>query len=288
MANPKSPKYANVPNAEAILAQPYKESLTDKALEKTFMGVAKKEFESTVEFGMRCARRCGNMYTASLYGGLASLLASVEPAELKGKRISMFAFGSGLASSFFTIKVRGDVSEIREKMDLVRRLESMKLVPCQEYVDALTVSPFGDFGGCMRGVLIRGRLAAPREEPQRGIVRAGGLAREHLARRLLPREHRQQVPPQVRAQGVSALCFLVLRVFPCFLFPLRTRILLRPSSSSSLCRLLSSTLFAYIIHSRSRTTPHHTIRTLIAPPHLVYRRPARPFVAPVGVEERSF
>lgn len=137
ISNPKSPKYANVPNPEAILAQPYKESLTDKALEKTFMGVAKAEFESTVEHSMRCARRCGNMYTASLYGGLASLLASVAPAELRGKRISMFAFGSGLASSFFTIRVKGDTSAIREKLDLINRLAAMQVVPCQQYVDAL-------------------------------------------------------------------------------------------------------------------------------------------------------
>ena len=142
LANPDAPKYAGVPDRAAVLAQPYKASLTDKGLERAFMAVAKAEFEGTVEKGMRCARRCGNMYTASLYGGLASLLASVEPAEIRGKRISMFAFGSGLASSFFTIKVRGDTTEIREKMDLIRRLESMKVVPCQEYVDALTVSPY--------------------------------------------------------------------------------------------------------------------------------------------------
>ena len=104
------------------------------------MAVAKEQFDGVVEKGMRCARRCGNMYTASLYGGLASLLASVEPADIKGKRISMFAFGSGLASSFFTIKVRGDTTEIRQKMDLIHRLESMQVVPCQQYVDALTVS----------------------------------------------------------------------------------------------------------------------------------------------------
>ncbi|KAL6300882.1 hydroxymethylglutaryl-CoA synthase [Sparassis latifolia] len=137
MANPTSPRFANVPNPEAILAQPYKESLTDKTLEKAFIAVAKGEFEKTVELSMSCARRCGNMYTASLYGGLASLLARVDPAELRGKRISMFAFGSGLASSFFTIRVKGDTSEIREKLDLVDRLASMKVVPCQEYVDAL-------------------------------------------------------------------------------------------------------------------------------------------------------
>ena len=88
---------------------------------------------------MRCAARCGNMYTASLYGGLSSLLSTIEPQQLKGKRISMFAFGSGCASSFFTLRVKGDTSEIREKLDLINRLESMKVVPCQEFVDALTV-----------------------------------------------------------------------------------------------------------------------------------------------------
>ncbi|KAI0766978.1 hydroxymethylglutaryl-CoA synthase [Trametes elegans] len=139
LANPDAPRFANVPDREALLAQPYKATLTDKALEKTFIGLAKAEFDSTVEKGMKVARRCGNMYTASLYGGLASLISTVEPAELRGKRISMFAYGSGLASSFFTIKAKGDTSEIREKLDLVRRLESMKVVPCQEYVDALAL-----------------------------------------------------------------------------------------------------------------------------------------------------
>ncbi|KAJ3557571.1 hypothetical protein NM688_g1403 [Phlebia brevispora] len=137
MSNPSHQKYTGVPNAEAILAQPYKESLLDKTLEKTFMAVAKKEFETTVEASMKCARRCGNMYTASLYGGLASLVSSVEPADFLGKRISMFAYGSGIASSFFTIKVKGDTTRIKERLDLVNRLAAMKVVPCQEYVDAL-------------------------------------------------------------------------------------------------------------------------------------------------------
>ena len=82
------------------------------------------------------------MLFRSLYGCLASLLSKVEPAELKGKRLSMFAFGSGCASSFFTLRVKGDTSEIQQKMDLLNRLASMKLVPCQEYVDALSVSFF--------------------------------------------------------------------------------------------------------------------------------------------------
>ena len=103
------------------------------------MALGKEDYAERVTPSMRCAARCGNMYTASLYGGLASLLSTVEPQQIKGKRISMFGFGSGCASSFFTLRVKGDTSEIREKLDLINRLESMKVVPCQEFVDALAV-----------------------------------------------------------------------------------------------------------------------------------------------------
>jgi len=135
LANQQHAKFANV--SEDILKVDYKASLTDKTIEKTFIGVGKAEYAKRVEPSMRCSKRCGNMYTASLYGGLASLLSSVEPADLKGKSISMFAYGSGFASSFYTMIVKGDTSQIKEKLDLVNRLESMKVVPCQEYVDAM-------------------------------------------------------------------------------------------------------------------------------------------------------
>jgi hydroxymethylglutaryl-CoA synthase len=103
------------------------------------MALGKDDYAKRVTPSMRCAARCGNMYTASLYGGLASVLSTVEPQQLMDKRISMYAFGSGCASSFFTLRVKGDVSEIREKLDLINRLQSMKVVPCQEFVDSLAV-----------------------------------------------------------------------------------------------------------------------------------------------------
>jgi hydroxymethylglutaryl-CoA synthase len=109
------------------------------------MAIGKEDYAERVAPSMRCAARCGNMYTASLYGGLSSLLSTVEPQQLKGKRISMYAFGSGCASSFFTLRVKGDTSEIREKLDLLNRLESMKVVPCQEFVDALAVCTCGNY-----------------------------------------------------------------------------------------------------------------------------------------------
>jgi hydroxymethylglutaryl-CoA synthase len=139
LAAPTSPRFANVPNPEGFLSATHAESLTDKNVEKAFIATSKATFAEKVDPSMACSRRLGNMYTASLYGCLASLLSTVEPTQLLGKRVSMFAFGSGCASSFFTLRIKGDTSEIREKMDLIKRLANMKVVPPQEFVDALAV-----------------------------------------------------------------------------------------------------------------------------------------------------
>ena len=140
LASPSDAQFANIPSPDALLSMPYAATLADKTLEKTFIGAAKVSFAKKVGPAMACSRRLGNMYTASLYGCLASLIATVEPAQLKGKRVSLFAFGSGCAASFFTLRVKGNTGEIREKMDLLDRLASMKVVPCQDFVDALAVS----------------------------------------------------------------------------------------------------------------------------------------------------
>ncbi|KAJ7908912.1 hydroxymethylglutaryl-coenzyme A synthase N terminal-domain-containing protein [Mycena leptocephala] len=131
------PQFANIPEPEAFLSATHVASLTDKNLEKTFVAAGKKSFAQKVDPTMACSRRLGNMYTASLYGCLASLLSTVPSAELQGKRASLYAFGGGCAGSFWTLRIKGDTSEIAEKMDLLNRLAKMKVVPCQEFVDAL-------------------------------------------------------------------------------------------------------------------------------------------------------
>lgn len=136
-ANPSHPAFANVPSPDELLALPNEKSITDKAVEKTFIAVSKDSYKKLVEPSMHCAKRCGNMYTGSLYGGLASLISAVEPEQLLGKRISMFAFGSGAAASFFAIRVKSSTAHIRSTMDLLARLKSMKVVPCEEYVDSM-------------------------------------------------------------------------------------------------------------------------------------------------------
>jgi hydroxymethylglutaryl-CoA synthase len=139
ISDPTAARFASIPNPEAFLSASHTQSLTDKNVEKTFIAAAKSSFAKKVEPSMACSRRLGNMYTASLYGCLASLVSNVEPAQLKGKRVSLFAFGSGCAASFFAMRIKGDTTEIREKMDLLNRLANVQVVPCQDYVDALAV-----------------------------------------------------------------------------------------------------------------------------------------------------
>ena len=87
----------------------------------------------------------------------------------------MFSYGSGCAASFFALRVAGSTKEIAEKMDLKQRLESMKVVPCSEYVSAMKVSSgFGMHamesrpGADLIGIVIALASAlAPRGKPQR-------------------------------------------------------------------------------------------------------------------------
>ncbi|KAG6899165.1 ATP-dependent 5'-3' DNA helicase hcs1 [Termitomyces sp. T159_Od127] len=139
LANPTAPRFADIQNPESFLEMSSAESLADKNVEKTFINASKAAFKQKTDPAMACSRRLGNTYTGSLYHCLASLLSTTEPEALKGKRISLFAFGSGCAASFFTARVKGDTSEIREKLDLLNRLQSMKVVPPQEFIDALAL-----------------------------------------------------------------------------------------------------------------------------------------------------
>jgi hydroxymethylglutaryl-CoA synthase len=82
LANPSDPRFANVPSPETYTSMPYEKTLSDKAVEKTFIGVANADFKKVVEPSMHCGKRCGNMYTASLYNCLSSLLAVKTPEEL--------------------------------------------------------------------------------------------------------------------------------------------------------------------------------------------------------------
>ena len=108
-------------------------SLTDKTIEKTFMGLTKKRFAQRVQPGIQVATQCGNMYCGSVYGNLFGLISNVSPEQIKGKKIGVFSYGSGLASALFSLKVVGDTTEMAEKLDLQKRLDARKVVPPEVY-----------------------------------------------------------------------------------------------------------------------------------------------------------
>ncbi|KAF6204121.1 hypothetical protein GE061_002461 [Apolygus lucorum] len=81
------------------------ETYFDRDVEKGFMTFSKELFKKKTLPSLLLSNQVGNMYTASLYGGLVSYLISKSVEELGGKRVGFFSYGSGLASTMFSIKL---------------------------------------------------------------------------------------------------------------------------------------------------------------------------------------
>ncbi|KAF8541047.1 putative hydroxymethylglutaryl-CoA synthase [Trichophaea hybrida] len=134
VASPNSEQFSTVPEELRDLA--YESSLSDRNIEKTFLGLSKKPFEERVKPSIEVPTNCGNMYTASVYSGLTSLLKNVNSEALQGKRVGVFSYGSGLASSFFSFIVKGSTAEFTEKLNLTERLAARHVL-APEAFDAM-------------------------------------------------------------------------------------------------------------------------------------------------------
>lgn len=139
LATPEAEQFSTIP--ADLRELDYEQSLSDRNIEKTFMGLSKKRFEERVKPSLTAPTMCGNMYTASVYSGLVSLLSNVDSETLLGKRVALFSYGSGLASSLFSIKVNGSTKEISEKVSLLERLNARRVVEPQSYDDVSLASP---------------------------------------------------------------------------------------------------------------------------------------------------
>jgi hydroxymethylglutaryl-CoA synthase len=130
LANQDHEAFAEVP--PELRDMEYEKSLTDRGVEKTFMALTKKRFQERVSPGIQVATMCGNMYCASVWGGLTSLL-SIKGSDLEGKRIGLFSYGSGLAASFLSFRVVGSVETISKVLDIPARLEARTKVKPEVY-----------------------------------------------------------------------------------------------------------------------------------------------------------
>lgn len=101
-------------------------SYFDRDVEKLFLNASKETFAAKTKPSLLIASQVGNMYTPSLYGGLVSLLVSKTIQELAGNKIVLFSYGSGLASSMFSITVSRDCNEDSQLAKLVGRLQYVK------------------------------------------------------------------------------------------------------------------------------------------------------------------
>lgn len=112
-------------------------SLADKSIEKTFVNASKALHKEKVEPSLIVPTNTGNMYTASVYAALASLIFFVGSEKLQGKRVGLFSYGSGLAASLFSCKVIGDLSKMASVLDLDNKLKDRKTESPEDYEKAI-------------------------------------------------------------------------------------------------------------------------------------------------------
>lgn len=161
LQDPTNPEFESIGDAYTLEKVSHEASLSDKALEKAFVTLSKKRYAERVAPGVQASTHIGNMYTASLYGGLVSLLTNVGSDALQGKRIGAYSYGSGLAASIFSFTVRGDVSKIIKVCDLKSKLDNRKVLSAVQYEDFIDLrekahlkkdfEPKGDIEGLVKG-----------------------------------------------------------------------------------------------------------------------------------------
>jgi len=138
------------PYISAALAEKYKNfdirtSMNDKDLERELVEQSKELYEQKTLPGLYFSQNMGNMYTPSLYYSLFSFLISQPNEEqLYGRRILLFSYGSGLASSMYSVvcrkvhECRFTLAQLQRSILRARnRLENERLALPPELMDKL-------------------------------------------------------------------------------------------------------------------------------------------------------
>lgn len=101
------------------------ETYFDRDVEKAFMTHYNPVFDEKTKPSLLLANQVGNMYTPSVYSGLVSYLISGSAEELAGRNVALFSYGSGLASSFYSVSISDNVSHVRTVTDKLAHLKPM-------------------------------------------------------------------------------------------------------------------------------------------------------------------
>eukprot|EP00794_Sanderia_malayensis_P007686 gene7686-8523_t len=113
-------KYADLLKYRGIsLRETLENDVLYKEVERSSVKCSNNLFNRITKPSLLLAQNIGNMYTPSLYGGLVSLLISIAEEDLINKRVVLFSYGSGLASSMFSLTICPDE---------VHRLKLLKII----------------------------------------------------------------------------------------------------------------------------------------------------------------
>lgn len=117
----------------------------DRDVEKIFMDYSKDTFNNKTKPSLFLANQVGNMYTPSVYSGLVSFLinADGDANKLLGKHVGVFSYGSGLASTMYSITISSDTTKLQallDKLNYVKPLlEQRTKISPQEFTELMEV-----------------------------------------------------------------------------------------------------------------------------------------------------
>ncbi|XKL68537.1 hypothetical protein PGB90_004028 [Kerria lacca] len=121
---------------DLVFSDKKEDKIQSKKTEDKFLEYSKNTFKIKTEPSLELASRIGNMYTASVYSCLISYLSSKSAKELAGKRIGLFSYGSGLASTMYSIRVKdcAELGKLVENCRCIReRLDTRKKLAPEEF-----------------------------------------------------------------------------------------------------------------------------------------------------------
>ncbi|XP_054011563.1 hydroxymethylglutaryl-CoA synthase 1 [Hylaeus anthracinus] len=102
------------------------DTYSDKDIEKAFVSLSKANFTQKTEPSLFLANQVGNMYTPSVYSGLASLLINRPIKELAGAKVGVFSYGSGFCSTMYSITITKEAEEGSSLMKIISSLSYIK------------------------------------------------------------------------------------------------------------------------------------------------------------------
>jgi len=135
------------PSLRKFLSMDNVKSYTDRELEAAMNAETESLFARQVAPTGLFASELGNSYTASLYASIVSTLMHDASAE---KNLLCFSYGSGLASTMFTVRTRGSTESVLKRDDIKKRLAARTAVAPAEYERVRLLDHEVVFNACRR------------------------------------------------------------------------------------------------------------------------------------------